>query len=70
MLITLTIIRIEKNAAILKTSDNNTVIWPINKLPQDVKIGSVLFFNISENSIDASDNQILAKKILNEILNC
>ena len=70
MLIKLTINRFEKGAAILKTEDHNTVIWPKNKLPKNAQTGSVLLFNIFGDSISPPDNKNLAKEILNEILNC
>ena len=70
VLIKLTISRFEKGAAILKTEDNNTVVWPENKLPKDVQPGSVLLFNIFGDAVSKGDNQNLAKEILNEILDC
>ncbi len=68
MLIKLTINRFEKNAAILKTEDDCTVIWPENKLPENAKIGSVLLFNIFGDYASSQNNKGLAKEILNEIL--
>jgi len=70
VLIKLTINRFEQNAAILKTEDNRTIIWPADKLPPNTKIGSVLLLNIFGDSASSPNNQDLAKEILNEILDC
>ena len=70
MLIKLTIDRFDKNAAILKTEDGHTVIWPKNKLPDNAQPGLVLLFNIFGNTDSLLDNKNLTKEILNEILDC
>ena len=41
MKLELTIDRFEGTKAILKSEDNETVVWPRNKLPKDVKEGSI-----------------------------
>ena len=61
--------RFEEDKAILKTEDNQTIIWPKNKLPHNIKEGGFLFFDIQENKNQEEQNKKLAKTILNEILN-
>jgi len=69
MNLNLTIDRFENGKAVLKTSDNETIVWPKNKLPENIKEGSVISFSINENESDTKGNKQLAKDILNEILN-
>ncbi|RLC38824.1 hypothetical protein DRH27_01345 [Candidatus Falkowbacteria bacterium] len=69
MLISLTIDRFENGKAVLKTNDNDTIIWPKNKLPDNLSEGSVLNFKITGNKSEEEDKKNLAKDILNEILN-
>ena len=61
--------RFEGDKAVLKTTDNQTIIWPKNKLPSDVKESGVLFFNIQIDKNKEDQSKKLAKIILNEILN-
>jgi len=61
--------RFEGDKAVLNTTDNQTIIWPKNKLPNDVKESGVLFFNIQIDKNKEEQNKKLAKTILNEILN-
>jgi hypothetical protein len=69
MNLNLTIDRFEEDKAVLKTSDNKSIVWPKDKLPQSAQEGSVLSFVISGNAAADADSQELAKNILNEILN-
>ena len=69
MLLTLIIDRFEEDKAVLKTDDNQSIIWPKNKLPADLKEGSALTFAISEDKLKEAGSAKLAKDILNEILN-
>ncbi|MEK7558033.1 MAG: DUF3006 family protein [Patescibacteria group bacterium] len=69
MLIKMTIDRFENDKAILKTTDNATVIWPKNKLPNQAHEGMTLAFEIEEEKTMEIENRKLAKDILNEILN-
>ena len=63
-----TIDRFEGEKAILKNEDNETIVWPKNKLPKDVKEGSILAFMITNKAEDKNNKEDLAKDILNEIL--
>ena len=66
MIIKITIDRFEGDKAVLKTEDNQNIIWPKEKLPKDIKEGSNLVFVISNNHND--DGKKLAKNLLNELL--
>ncbi|MBU4216438.1 DUF3006 domain-containing protein [Candidatus Parcubacteria bacterium] len=65
----ITIDRFEDDKAVLKTSDNKTIIWPTKKLPENIKEGDVLLFTIQTENEKTIRNKELAKTILNEILN-
>ena len=68
MIVKVIIDRFENDKAVLKTHDNETIIWPKNKLPGDTKEGSTLILAITNNKEDKEVSQQLAKDILNEIL--
>ena len=67
MRINLTIDRFEGDKVILKTKDNETIVWPKNKLPENIHEGQVLTVSVGNEKNDNSKQ--LAKDILNEILN-
>jgi hypothetical protein len=69
MTILLTIDRFEGGEAVLKTKDNQTIIWPKNKLPADAREGALLVFHITSDQDQTEDRRQLAREILNEILN-
>jgi len=68
MKLELTIDRFEGDKAVLKNEDNETVVWPKNKLPKDVKEGSILALTITDQAEAKNNKEDLAKDILNEIL--
>jgi len=68
MLIKLTIDRFEEDKAVLKTEENETIIWPKNKLPKNLNEGAKLLFLITNNKEEEKLGKQLAKDILNEIL--
>lgn len=68
MIIKITIDRFEGNEAILKTEDNETVVWPRGKLPENSLEGTVLMFAVTNSGKTTEDDKKLAKDILNEIL--
>ena len=61
--------RFEGKQAIIKTEDGTEIIWPINKLPEDVTAGNTLKISISTSLDETSEKEQLAKNMLNEILN-
>ncbi len=68
MNIKLTIDRFEEDKVVLKTDDNQTIIWPKNKLPAEAREGAVIAFNIITDAKEEKNKQEQAKEILNEIL--
>ncbi len=68
MNIKLTIDRFEEDKVVLKTDDNQTIIWPKNKLPAEAREGAVITFNIITDAKEEKNKQEQAKEILNEIL--
>ena len=69
MKINLTIDRFEGDKVVLKTDDNNTIVWPKNKLPENIHEGQVLVFSICDDKEAEKNGKQQAKDILNEILN-
>lgn len=68
MLIKFTIDRFEGDKAVLKTNDGATVLWPKDKLPANSHEGSSVNFTINTDLETENEKRILAKNILNEIL--
>jgi len=69
MIIKITIDRLENDKAVLKTVDNETIVWPKSKLPKDVREGQGLLFTVTGDIKNDEQGRRLAKDILNEILN-
>jgi hypothetical protein len=67
MIIKLTVDRFEGEGAVLVTADNEKIIWPRNKLPENLNEGSTVTFVVAGG--DSETGNKLAKDILNEILN-
>ena len=65
----LTIDRIENEKAILKTENGETIIWPKDKLPAEVKEGAILTFTVFGDKEKEMGKKQQAKDILNELLN-
>ncbi len=68
MKLKLTIDRLEDKQAVLKTEDNQTINWPIDKLPVEAHEGSTMVFNILTDQESEKDRREQAKDMLNEIL--
>ncbi len=68
MNIKITIDRFEGGKAVLKTEDNNEIIWPKDNLPEQAREGMILNFNITDDAQAEKEKKELAKDILNEIL--
>ena len=60
--------RFEGDKAVLVTDDNNTIVWPKEKLPKEAREGSNLVINILSSKEAQKNNSEQAKAILNEIL--
>lgn len=65
MLLKTTIDRIEKDQAILITEDNESITWPLSKLPKGTAEGDNLQIKIIDSK---GSDKGLAKELLNEIL--
>ena len=63
-----TVDRFENEKAVLKTADNNTILWPKENLPENIKEGTVLNISVKTETEKELEKKQLAKDILNEIL--
>lgn len=68
MQIKLTIDRFEEDKAVLVADGGTKIIWPINKLPNDIHEGSALSFDIAEATEREKKDKQTAKDIINEII--
>jgi len=69
MQIKLTVDRFESDQAVLMDDSGQSIIWPRNKLPGDLREGSALNFDIVEEKEREQKNKQTAKNIINEIIN-
>jgi len=63
-----TIDRLEGNLAVIKTEDNQEILWPISDLPEGTKEGTAVRLTLSTSQSDEEERTKLAKTLLNEIL--
>lgn len=63
-----TVDRFEGDFAILAIEDGQKLNWPKNKLPKNVKEGSIVWLSLSSDEEATKNQRELAKEILNEIL--
>jgi hypothetical protein len=63
-----TIDRIEDNQVIIKLENGSTLLWPKEKLPNNLTEGSALKLNILTDTKQTKNKEDVAKNILNEIL--
>ena len=68
MLIKFTIDRFEEDKVVLVASDGTAIIWPKNKLPNNIHEGSALSFDIAETAEREKSDKQIAKDIINEII--
>lgn len=68
MNIKLTVDRFEEDKAVLVADDGTAIIWPKNKLPDDIHEGSSLTFDIAETAEREKKDKQTAKEIINEII--
>lgn len=64
-----TVDRIEENKAVILSDDGQTLLWPIENLPEDTSEGTVVYINLTKSEIGEQERENLAKDILNEIMN-
>jgi hypothetical protein len=63
-----TIESFDDKLAQLRTEDGQSITWPANMLPKDIKAGQVLEISINDGG-NRQEPEQLAKDLLNEILN-
>lgn len=68
MLVELKVAKFENDKVILLTEDNDTVVWPRQQLPSDIKEGALIAFTINNQTAKQPNDNELAKNILNELL--
>lgn len=61
--------RFENESAVLILKDHQIIHWPKEKLPEDIKEGDIVWLRISHDKDLTKEREILARKILEEILN-
>ena len=64
-----TLDRFEEDYAIFFINDGKEILWPKDKLPQDLEEGSVIKIKLYTSQDEEKEQRELAKNILNEILN-
>jgi hypothetical protein len=69
MQIIFTIDRFEGEQAVLIGSDGQSLVWPKNKLPENLREGAALSFEITEKKERENRDKQTAKDIINEIIN-
>jgi len=60
--------RFENGYAVLSFKDGQTLNWPIEKLSSEIHEGDVVWLCLSKDQKRTTDQQQLAKVILNELL--
>ncbi|MCX6806632.1 MAG: DUF3006 domain-containing protein [Candidatus Berkelbacteria bacterium] len=60
--------RFEGEYAVLIFDDGKKIDWPKDKLPKNIKEGSVVWFSLTKDKEGEKKQRELAKEILNEIL--
>jgi len=68
MEVKLIIDRFEGDRAVLKSENNETIVWPKSILPDNAREGLSLTFTVKRTGEGEEDGKNLAKNILNEIL--
>jgi hypothetical protein len=68
MEISLSIKNIDGNKAILLSEKKEEIIWPVSKLPDNIKEGQLLHFSVLSDEEFEKEKNKQAKDIINEIL--
>lgn len=66
--ITATLDRFEEKKAVFKTDNNQTILWDIKNLPEDMEIGAVARLTLSTSKTQEEEREKVAKQMLNEII--
>lgn len=60
---------IDNEKAILENIHGKNLAWPVEELPQHTKEGDTILLTMNKNPETEEEKKLLAKNILNEILN-
>lgn len=60
--------RLEGEFAVIKTEDEQEILWPVKYLPEDAKEGTAIRLFLSTSKTEEEERTKLAKTLLNEIL--
>jgi len=63
-----TIDRFEENQAIIKLENGTTLLWPKEKIPDNLKEGELIKLLMQSDKTETNKQEETAKNILNEIL--
>lgn len=63
-----TLDRFEGRLAVLKTEDNQSINWPIEKLPNDAEESSQIKLVLLSDKTEEKEREETIKAVLNEIL--
>jgi len=61
--------RFEDKLAVIKTTEDTEILWPIKNLPDDLLAGDSVTITLSNDKDGTQDKTELAKNMLNDILN-
>lgn len=60
---------LNEKKAILENSHGKNLAWPVEELPQNTQEGDTIILTMNKDPETEEENQLLAKNILNEVLN-
>lgn len=60
--------KFQDKVAVISTTDNQKLLWPIKNLPEDCQVGQEIRLTISTEKTDQAEREQLAKTLLNQIL--
>lgn len=64
-----TVVAVGVSMATIRLTDGQQILWPLEQLAPDIAVGSKIFVRVStDNSADTTDQEALAKTILNQLL--
>jgi len=61
--------RIEKEIAVIRTNDGQTLLWDVNNMPGHLSEGDEIVLELKDVDDAKRSQETLARKILNEIFN-
>ena len=63
-----TIVSIKGKQALLTLEDKQTLLWPLEDLPKEAKVGSDIYLTLDTEKTQDQKQKNLAQALLNEIL--